>query len=72
MILMTEDEQLEEESYSKVLLIILSILVVIIIIFVFNLMTGGTLIRDVVSVIISVLPFGRFLQGYVGIHGIPI
>ena len=35
-------------------------------------MTGGTLIRDVISVIISVLPFGRFLQGYVGIHGIPI
>lgn len=69
---MAEVEQLEEESYSKILIIILAILVVIIFIFVLNIMTGGTLFRDIASMIAWALPFGDMLKGYLGVHAIPI
>jgi len=68
---MTEVE-LEEEAYSKILIIVLAILVVIIVIFVFDIMTGGYLIRNIVSMLVWASPFGPFLKGYIGIHGIPI
>jgi hypothetical protein len=64
---------LEEETFSKIILVILCALVFVVAIFIFDVMTGGHIIRTMVSLIMWYIPgTGRLLPGFTGVHGIPI
>ncbi|MFH1229386.1 MAG: hypothetical protein V1678_03100 [Candidatus Aenigmatarchaeota archaeon] len=64
---------LEEETYEKMIYIVIGILVVVVTIVIMDLMTGGTLFKNLVCAIVWYLPLsGNVGASYVGCGGIPL
>jgi len=67
------ETEMEEETYNKVIYIIIGIFAVLIFIIILDVMTGGSLFKDIVCSIVWYLPFsGPLLPGYIGCSGVPI
>jgi hypothetical protein len=64
---------LEEETYEKMIYIVIGILVVVVTVVIMDLMTGGTLFKDLVCAIVWYLPLsGTTLSPYIGCGGIAL